>query len=71
MSNHFHLLVRVPHRSDGFVAPLVVVVARLERALEERVGNDGMEPWRGFAELKFPGNLLPHQRCPGKGHSVA
>jgi len=41
-----------------------VVVARLERALEERVGNDGMEPWRGFAERKFPGNLLPPGNLP-------
>jgi len=33
MDNHFHLLVRVPHRPDGFDVPLEVVVARLERAL--------------------------------------
>ncbi len=35
MSNHFHLLVRVPHRTEGFDVPLEVVVARLERALGE------------------------------------
>ncbi len=35
MSNHFHLLVRVPHRPEGFDVPLEVVVARLERALGE------------------------------------
>lgn len=33
MSNHFHLLVRVPLRPAGFDVPLEVVVARLERAL--------------------------------------
>jgi len=33
MSNHFHLLVRVPHRPEGFDVSLEVVVARLERAL--------------------------------------
>ena len=33
MSNHFHLLVRVPHRPADFDLPLEVVVARLERAL--------------------------------------
>jgi REP element-mobilizing transposase RayT len=35
MDNHFHLLVRVPHRPEGFDVPLEVVVARLERALGE------------------------------------
>ena len=35
MSNHFHLVVRVPHRPAGFDLPLEVVVARLERALGE------------------------------------
>lgn len=35
MSNHFHLLVRVPHRPEGFDVPLEAVVARLERALGE------------------------------------
>ena len=38
MSNHFHLLVRVPHRPAGFDVPLEVVIARLERAL----GQDAM-----------------------------
>jgi REP element-mobilizing transposase RayT len=35
MSNHFHLLVRVPHRPEGYDVSLEVVVARLERALGE------------------------------------
>ena len=35
MDNHFHLLVRVPHRPEGFDVPLDVVVARLDRALGE------------------------------------
>ena len=35
MSNHFHLLVRVPHRPEGFDVALEVLVARLERALGE------------------------------------
>ncbi len=39
MSNHFHLLVRVPHRPEGFDVPLEVVVARMERAL----GQDAMD----------------------------
>jgi hypothetical protein len=34
MSNHFHLLVRVPHRPEGFEVPL----ARMERA----VGDEAM-----------------------------
>jgi REP element-mobilizing transposase RayT len=33
MSNHFHLLVRVPHRPEGFDVPLDTLLARLERAL--------------------------------------
>jgi len=35
MSNHFHLLVRVPHRPEGFDVPLEVVLARMERAVGE------------------------------------
>jgi REP element-mobilizing transposase RayT len=35
MSNHFHLLVRVPHRPEGFDVPLETLLARLERALGE------------------------------------
>ena len=35
MSNHFHLLVRVPHRPVDFDLPLEVLVARMERALGE------------------------------------
>ena len=31
MDNHFPLLVRVPHRPEGFDMPLEVMVARLER----------------------------------------
>ena len=30
MDNHFHLLVRVPRRPEGFDVPLEVVVARFE-----------------------------------------
>lgn len=33
MDNHFHLLLRVPQRPEGFDVPLEVVVERLERAL--------------------------------------
>ena len=61
MSNHFHLLVRVPHRPEGFEVSLEVVVARLERAvgeeaftlisrqlsLWEQTGNaEAIEAWR-------------------------
>ena len=35
MSNHFHLLVRVPHRPEGFDLPLDVILARMERAVGE------------------------------------
>ena len=35
MDNHFHLLVRVPHRPEGVNVSLEVVVARLDRALGE------------------------------------
>ena len=35
MMNHFHLLVRVPHRPAGFDVPLEELVARLERAVGE------------------------------------
>ena len=35
MSNHFHLLVRVPHRPADLVVPLEVVLSRLERAIGE------------------------------------
>ena len=35
MSNHFHLLVRVPHRPEGFDVPLEVILARMERAIGE------------------------------------
>jgi REP element-mobilizing transposase RayT len=38
MSNHFHLLVRVPHRPAGFDVPLDVMLARMERA----VGDEAM-----------------------------
>ena len=33
MSNHLHVLLRIPHRPAGFDVPLEVVVARLERAV--------------------------------------
>ena len=49
MSNHFHLLVRVPHRPEGFDVPLEVVVARLKRALGEMAAGEmskQLEFWR-------------------------
>ena len=49
MDNHFHLLVRVPHRPEGFDVPLDVVVARLERALGEesvKLMRRNLEFWR-------------------------
>lgn len=36
MDNHFHLLLRVPHRPEGFDVDLEVIVARLDRALGEK-----------------------------------
>ena len=35
MTNHFHLLVRVPHRPEGLDVPLEVILARMERAVGE------------------------------------
>ena len=35
MTNHFHLLVRVPHRPEGLDVPLDVILARMERAVGE------------------------------------
>ena len=49
MDNHFHLLVRVPHRPEGFDVPLEVVVARLGRALGEesvKLMHRNLEFWR-------------------------
>ena len=61
MSNHFHLLVRVPHRPEGLDVPLEVILARMERAVGEHAmklvrrdlafwettGNqDAIEEWR-------------------------
>jgi REP element-mobilizing transposase RayT len=49
MDNHFHLLVRVPHRPEGFDVSLEVVVARLDRALGEesaRLMHRNLEFWR-------------------------
>ena len=49
MDNHFHLLVRVPHRPEGFDVSLEVVVARLERALGEesaKLMHRNLEFWR-------------------------
>jgi len=47
MSNHFHLLVRVPHRPEGFDVPLEVLLARMERA----VGEEAMALVRTQLEL--------------------
>jgi len=49
MSNHFPLLVRVPHRPEGFDVPLEVLVARLERALGDTAAGElrkQLEFWR-------------------------
>jgi REP element-mobilizing transposase RayT len=49
MDNHFHLLVRVPHRPEGFDVPLEVVVGRLERALGKestKLMHRNLEFWR-------------------------
>ena len=49
MDNHFHLLVRVPHRPEGFDVPLEVVVARLDRALGQesaKLMHRNLEFWR-------------------------
>ena len=35
MTNHFHLLVRVPHRPKGLDVPLEVILARMERTVGE------------------------------------
>ena len=35
MDNHFHLLLRVPHRPEGLDVPLEVILARMERAVGE------------------------------------
>ena len=47
MSNHFHLLVRVPHRSEGFDVSLEVILARMERA----IGDEAMTLVRTLLEL--------------------
>ena len=36
MDNHFHLLLRVPHRPEGLDLPLEVILERLERAIGEQ-----------------------------------
>jgi REP element-mobilizing transposase RayT len=49
MDNHFHLLVRVPHRPEGFDVSLEVVVARLDRALgveSAKLMHRNLEFWR-------------------------
>ena len=49
MDNHFHLLVRVPNRPEGFYVPLEVMVGRLERALGEesaKLMHRNLEFWR-------------------------
>lgn len=47
MSNHFHLLVRVPRRPEGFDLPLETVVERLERA----TGAEAFALVRGQLEM--------------------
>ncbi len=47
MSNHFHLLARVPHRPDGFDVPLEVILSRMERA----IGDEAMELVRTQLDL--------------------
>ena len=47
MSNHFHLLVRVPHRPEGFDVSLEVILARMERA----IGDEAMALVRTQLEL--------------------
>ena len=61
MDNHFHLLLRVPHRPEGQDVPLEVILARMERAVGEhamklvrrdmafweKTGNvEAIEEWR-------------------------
>ena len=49
MDNHFHLLVRVPHRPEMLEVPLEVVVARLDRALgveSAKLMHRNLEFWR-------------------------
>ena len=47
MSNHFHLLVRVPHRPAGLDVPLEVILARMKWA----VGDEAMALVRTLLEL--------------------
>ena len=47
MSNHFHLLIRVPHRPAEFDVPLEVILARMERA----IGNEAMAQVRTQLDL--------------------
>ena len=47
MSNHFHLLVRVPERPEGFDLPLDEVLALLERA----IGRTSMKVVRSQLEI--------------------
>jgi REP element-mobilizing transposase RayT len=47
MDNHFHLLLRVPHRPEGLDVALEVILARMERA----VGEDAMKLVR--RDLRF------------------
>jgi hypothetical protein len=49
MDHHFHLLVRVLHRPEGFDVPQEAAVACLERALEEESAmlmHRNLEFWR-------------------------
>ena len=47
LDNHFHLLLRVPHRPEGLDVPLEVILARMERA----VGEEAMKLVR--RDLRF------------------
>jgi hypothetical protein len=61
MSNHFHLLVRVPHRSEGFDVPLEVILARMERA----IGDEVMALVRTQLDLWTRSGSHGYNRCRG------
>ena len=52
MDNHFYLLVRVPHRPEGFDVPLELVVARLERALGGTAAGELGKPFEFWRTTK-------------------
>lgn len=77
MNNHFHLLIRVPHRPAGFDVPMEVLLGRLERAVGEeamalvrtqldlwtRTGLDSaIEEWRQ-RQIARMFNLSEFVRC--------